>query len=128
VKVFEAGGDRALLFTSSPNGGHLLKAHLEKRFPQEVPFSRQHSKVERQAMVRRFQDDPRGPQLFLLSPEGGGVASTLTRARHSSTSIAGGFRPWRTSTDTGPTSNRPDNRGAVHNSSPAARWKRRSTG
>jgi len=75
-EVIEAG-DRALLFTQFAEWGHLLKAHLEKRFRQEVPFLYgSTSKVERQAMVDRFQDDPRGPQLFLLSLKAGGWAST----------------------------------------------------
>jgi SNF2 family DNA or RNA helicase len=40
------------------------------------------SKAERQAMVDRFQEDPRGPQLFLLSLRAGGVGLNLTRASH----------------------------------------------
>ena len=39
-------------------------------------------KSERQAMVDRFQEDPRGPQLFLLSLKAGGVGLNLTRASH----------------------------------------------
>ena len=63
--------------------GHLLKAHLEQKWRQEVPFLYGNtSKVERQAMVDRFQDDPRGPQLFLLSLKAGGVGLNLTRASH----------------------------------------------
>jgi SNF2 family DNA or RNA helicase len=33
-------------------------------------------------MVDRFQEDPRGPQLFLLSLKAGGVGLNLTRASH----------------------------------------------
>jgi SNF2 family DNA or RNA helicase len=33
-------------------------------------------------MVDRFQQDPRGPQLFLLSLKAGGVGLNLTRASH----------------------------------------------
>jgi SNF2 family DNA or RNA helicase len=40
------------------------------------------TKAERQAMVDRFQEDPRGPQLFLLSLKAGGVGLNLTRASH----------------------------------------------
>jgi SNF2 family DNA or RNA helicase len=40
------------------------------------------SKTARQAMVDRFQLDPRGPQLFLLSLKAGGVGLNLTRASH----------------------------------------------
>jgi hypothetical protein len=81
-EVIEAG-DRALLFTQFAEWGHLLKAHLERRWRAEVPFLHGGtSKTERQAMVDRFQDDPRGPQLFLLSLKAGGVGLNLTRASH----------------------------------------------
>ena len=81
-EVIEAG-DRALLFTQFAEWGLLLKAHLEKKWRQEVPFLYgSTSKGERQAMVDRFQEDPRGPQLFLLSLKAGGVGLNLTRASH----------------------------------------------
>jgi SNF2 family DNA or RNA helicase len=78
-----AAGDRALLFTQFAEWGHLLKTYLERRWRQDVPFLHGgSSKTERQAMVDRFQDDPRGPQLFLLSLKAGGVGLNLTRASH----------------------------------------------
>lgn len=78
-----AVGDRALLFTQFARWGHLLKQHLEHRFRGEVPFLHGgSSKTERQGMVDRFQQDPRGPQLFLLSLKAGGVGLNLTRASH----------------------------------------------
>lgn len=81
-EVIEAG-DRALLFTQFAEWGQLLKVHLERRWRQEVPFLYGNtSKSERQAMVDRFQEDPRGPQLFLLSLKAGGVGLNLTRASH----------------------------------------------
>jgi len=81
-EVIEAG-DRALLFTQFAEWGHLLQAHLQHRWRQEVPFLYGNtSKGERQAMVDRFQEDPRGPQLFLLSLKAGGVGLNLTRASH----------------------------------------------
>jgi SNF2 family DNA or RNA helicase len=81
-EVVEAG-DRALLFTQFAEWGHLLKAHLERVWHQEVPFLHGGTrKTERQAMVDRFQEDPRGPQLFLLSLKAGGVGLNLTRASH----------------------------------------------
>jgi len=81
-EVIEAG-DRALLFTQFAEWGHLLKAHLERKWRAQVPFLHGGtSKNERQAMVDRFQDDPRGPQLFLLSLKAGGVGLNLTRASH----------------------------------------------
>jgi len=81
-EVVEAG-DRALLFTQFAEWGHLLKAHLQQRWKQELPFLHGgSSKNDRQAMVDRFQGDPRGPQLFLLSLKAGGVGLNLTRASH----------------------------------------------
>ncbi|MCY3653755.1 MAG: DEAD/DEAH box helicase, partial [Cyanobacteria bacterium MAG IRC1_bin_28] len=78
-----AVGDRALLFTQFARWGHLLKQYLEQRFRGEVPFLHGgSSKAERQGMVDRFQQDPRGPQLFLLSLKAGGVGLNLTRASH----------------------------------------------
>ena len=81
-EVVEAG-DRALLFTQFAGWGHLLQSFLQQRWRQEVPFLHGGtSKGERQAMVDRFQQDPRGPQLFLLSLKAGGVGLNLTRASH----------------------------------------------
>ncbi|MFQ6537731.1 MULTISPECIES: DEAD/DEAH box helicase [Aphanothece] len=81
-EVIEAG-DRALLFTQFAEWGLLLQAHLARKWRQEVPFLYgSTSKTERQAMVDRFQEDPRGPQLFLLSLKAGGVGLNLTRASH----------------------------------------------
>ena len=78
-----AVGDRALLFTQFARWGHLLKRYLEQRFQGEIPFLHGgSSKAERQGMVDRFQQDPRGPQLFLLSLKAGGVGLNLTRASH----------------------------------------------
>ena len=66
-----------------PRGGEELKAYLQQRWRREVPFLHGGtSKSERQAMVDRFQEDPRGPQLFLLSLKAGGVGLNLTRASH----------------------------------------------
>ena len=81
-ELLEAG-DRALLFTQFAEWGHLLQSHLQQRWQQEVPFLHGgSSKNARQAMVDRFQLDPRGPQLFLLSLKAGGVGLNLTRASH----------------------------------------------
>ena len=81
-ELLEAG-DRALLFTQFAEWGHLLQSHLQQHWQQEVPFLHGgSSKNARQAMVDRFQLDPRGPQLFLLSLKAGGVGLNLTRASH----------------------------------------------
>ncbi len=81
-EVIEAG-DRALLFTQFAEWGHLLQSWMQQRWKAEVPFLHGGTrKSERQAMVDRFQEDPRGPQLFLLSLKAGGVGLNLTRASH----------------------------------------------
>ena len=81
-EVIEAG-DRALLFTQFAEWGQLLQSHFQQRWRTEVPFLHGGiGKRERQAMVDRFQQDPRGPQLFLLSLKAGGVGLNLTRASH----------------------------------------------
>jgi SNF2 family DNA or RNA helicase len=81
-EVIEAG-DRALLFTQFAEWGHLLQAWMQQRWKSEVPFLHGGTrKGDRQAMVDRFQEDPRGPQLFLLSLKAGGVGLNLTRASH----------------------------------------------
>ncbi len=78
-----SAGDRVLLFTQFAEWGHLLQAYLQKRWRCEVPFLHgSTSKAERQLMVDRFQEDPRGPQIFLLSLKAGGVGLNLTRASH----------------------------------------------
>ncbi|MEO8690410.1 MAG: DEAD/DEAH box helicase [Solirubrobacteraceae bacterium] len=76
-------GDRVLCFTQFTEFGHLLRAHLEERFGREVLFL--HGGTARPArdeMVARFQDDPDGPAVFLLSLKAGGTGLNLTRANH----------------------------------------------
>jgi len=81
-EVIQAG-DRAILFTQFAEWGHILKSYLQKKWRFEVPFLYGGTpKKERQEMVDRFQEDPRGPQLFLLSLKAGGVGLNLTRANH----------------------------------------------
>tara|TARA_Y100001968_G_scaffold45599_1_gene35704 strand:+ start:83074 stop:86241 length:3168 start_codon:yes stop_codon:yes gene_type:complete len=81
-EVLEAG-DRALLFTQFAEWGHSLKCYLEKKWKCDVPFLYGGtSTTQRQAMIDRFQQDPRGPQIFLLSLKAGGVGLNLTRANH----------------------------------------------
>ena len=76
-------GDRALLFTQFAEWGHLLQSYMQKKWGCEVPFLYGGTqKNDRQLMVDRFQEDPRGPQLFLLSLKAGGTGLNLTRASH----------------------------------------------
>jgi len=76
-----AEGDRALVFTQFAEMGKLLRRHLREALSVEVIFL--HGGVpasEREKMIARFQDDPAGPPIFVLSLKAGGVGLNLTRA------------------------------------------------
>ncbi|MBE9076485.1 DEAD/DEAH box helicase [Romeria aff. gracilis LEGE 07310] len=78
-----AEGDRALIFTQFAEWGKLLERHLEAHLKEEAMFLYgSTSKQNREAMVDRFQQDPNGPKLFILSLKAGGVGLNLTRANH----------------------------------------------
>ena len=83
LEVLLTEGDRALIFTQFAEWGKLLQAHLEQRFGSEVLFLYgSTSKAKREEMVDRFQKDPQGPRILLLSLKAGGVGLNLTRANH----------------------------------------------
>ncbi len=76
-------GDRALIFTQFAEWGKLLQAHLTNSLdPQTMFLYGSTSKNAREDMVDRFQQDPNGPKLFILSLKAGGVGLNLTRANH----------------------------------------------
>jgi SNF2 family DNA or RNA helicase len=76
-------GDRALIFTQFSEWGKLLQPYLKKKLGQEVLFLYGATKrQDRQAMIDRFQNDPNGPPLFILSLKAGGTGLNLTRANH----------------------------------------------
>jgi len=78
-----AAGDRALVFTQFREMGDRLVAALSRAFGAEVPFLHGGvARAARDAMVRRFQEDPRGPQVFVLSVKAGGTGLNLTAASH----------------------------------------------
>ncbi|MFB2976193.1 DEAD/DEAH box helicase [Microseira sp. BLCC-F43] len=78
-----AEGDSALIFTQFAEWGKLLKPHLEKQLEQEVLFLYgSTAKKQREEMIDRFQNDPEGPKIFILSLKAGGVGLNLTRATH----------------------------------------------
>jgi SNF2 family DNA or RNA helicase len=78
-----AEGDRALIFTQFAEWGKLLKAHLEQQLGRETLFLYGSTpKKQREEMVDRFQQDPQGPRIFILSLKAGGVGLNLTRANH----------------------------------------------
>jgi superfamily II DNA or RNA helicase len=78
-----AAGDKALVFTQFREMGDKLAAHLEASLGCEVLFL--HGGTPKQArdeMVRRFQEEPRGPRVFVLSVKAGGTGLNLTAANH----------------------------------------------
>jgi SNF2 family DNA or RNA helicase len=78
-----AEGDRALIFTQFAEWGKLLKPHLEQQLGREVLFLYGSTpKKQREEMIDRFQQDPQGPRIFILSLKAGGVGLNLTRANH----------------------------------------------
>ncbi|CDN10290.1 Helicase, SNF2/RAD54 family [Richelia intracellularis] len=78
-----AGAGRALIFTQFAEWGKLLKPYLEKRFGKEIFFLYGGTrKKQREEMVDRFQHDPQGPPIMILSIKAGGVGLNLTSANH----------------------------------------------
>jgi SNF2 family DNA or RNA helicase len=81
-EVLEAG-DRALIFTQFAEWGKLLKPYLESKFGREILFLYgSTTKKQREEMIDRFQQDPQGPPIMILSLKAGGVGLNLTRANH----------------------------------------------
>ncbi|WP_437282270.1 DEAD/DEAH box helicase [Sorangium sp. So ce375] len=78
-----SAGDRALVFTQFREMGDRLVRHLASSLDTEVLFLHGGTpRPARDAMVRRFQDDPRGPRVFVLSLKAGGAGLNLTAASH----------------------------------------------
>jgi superfamily II DNA or RNA helicase len=75
--------ERALVFTQFREMGDRLVAHLGASIGAEVAFL--HGGTPRKArdeMVHRFQEDPHGPRIFVLSVKAGGTGLNLTAATH----------------------------------------------
>ncbi len=76
-------GDRALIFTQFAEWGKLLQPYLEKKIGVSILFLYGATRREqREEMVDRFQNDPNGPPIFILSLKAGGTGLNLTRANH----------------------------------------------
>ena len=76
-------GDRSLIFTQFSEWGKMLKPYLEAKLNEEVIFLYGATKREaRQEMVDRFQNEPNGPKIFILSLKAGGTGLNLTKANH----------------------------------------------
>ena len=64
-------GDRVLVFSQFAEMGAILQQHVQETYGLETPFL--HGGVtrkQRDLMAQRFQNDPDGPQVFVLSPQG----------------------------------------------------------
>ena len=73
-------GDRVLLFSQYAQMGQLLRDYLQERFNREALFL--HGTLGRPArekILSQFQD-PKGPQIFVLSLKAGGFGLNLTEA------------------------------------------------
>lgn len=76
-------GDRSLIFTQFSEWGKMLKPYLEHKLNEEVIFLYGATRREaRQEMVDRFQNEPNGPKIFILSLKAGGTGLNLTKANH----------------------------------------------
>ena len=76
-------GDRVLIFSQFAEMGAILQQHVQETYGVETPFL--HGGVPRKRrdqMVERFQNDPHGPQAFVLSVKAGGSGLNLPRANH----------------------------------------------
>lgn len=78
-----SASDRILVFTQFTEMGDMLQRHLQETFGREALFL--HGgvpKTQRDRMVERFQHEPDGPPVFILSLKAGGTGLNLTRASH----------------------------------------------
>ncbi|MBI4786251.1 MAG: DEAD/DEAH box helicase [Chloroflexi bacterium] len=75
--------ERALIFTQFAEMGKLLRAFLQEYFGDEVLFLYGSTPTKaRTKMIERFQNDPNGPLVFILSIKAGGTGLNLMRANH----------------------------------------------
>jgi superfamily II DNA or RNA helicase len=78
-----AAGDKALVFTQYREMGELLVAHLTRTLGYGIEFLHGGtSKAARDSLVERFQTQPDGPRVLVLSLKAGGTGLNLTAATH----------------------------------------------
>lgn len=76
-------GDRALVFTQFYEMGELMRRHLAQMLGGGVQFLHGGTaQRQRDRMIAQFQEDPDGPNIFILSLKAGGTGLNLTRANH----------------------------------------------
>ncbi|MGL5508992.1 MAG: DEAD/DEAH box helicase, partial [Microcoleaceae cyanobacterium] len=78
-----AEGERALIFTQFAEWGKLLQPYLQEKLNRQILYLYGGSKKnQREEMIDRFQLDPQGPPIMILSLKAGGTGLNLTRASH----------------------------------------------
>jgi superfamily II DNA or RNA helicase len=78
-----SAGDKVLVFTQFREMGDRLSAYFRDTLEGGVQFLHGGtSKKARDEMVQRFQEDPHGPRIFVLSLKAGGTGLNLTAASH----------------------------------------------
>ena len=78
-----AEGDRALIFSQFSEMGEMLSTSLPQALGCAVQFLHGGTPTKaRDAMIQRFQEEPNGPPIFILSLKAGGLGLNLTRANH----------------------------------------------
>jgi SNF2 family DNA or RNA helicase len=76
-------GDRVLVFSQFAEMGTIIQQHVQETYGLETPMLHGGvSRKNRDRMVERFQNDPHGPQVFVLSLKAGGSGLNLPRANH----------------------------------------------
>ena len=76
-------GDRVLVFSQFAEMGAIIQQHVQETYGIETPILHGAvSRKNRDRMVERFQNDPHGPQVFVLSLRAGGSGLNLPRANH----------------------------------------------
>ncbi len=76
-------GERAIIFTQFAEWGKVLQPYLQKILGREVLYLYGATrKIKREEMVDKFQLDPQGPPVMILSLKAGGTGLNLTRANH----------------------------------------------
>ncbi|NET25524.1 DEAD/DEAH box helicase [Okeania sp. SIO1I7] len=75
--------ERAIIFTQFAEWGKVLQPYLQEKLGREISFLYGSTrKNQREEMVDRFQQDPQGPPVMILSLKAGGTGLNLTRANH----------------------------------------------
>ena len=78
-----ASDDRILIFSQFTEMAGLLQRYIQNRLGAKTLYLHGGVKPKARAeMVDRFQNDPTGPPIFLLSLKAGGTGLNLTRANH----------------------------------------------